>query len=183
MQSRDIAEAPGRTTLGEPADANMPSRRLTWTAYAVAAAVVLADQLSKFWILNVLDLPARQQVPVLSFFNLTMVWNRGVSFGLLRAHSEFGRWGLVAFSLVIVVALAIWARRIHKPITAAAIGLIMGGALGNNIIDRARLGAVTDFLDFSALHFPWVFNVADAGINVGVALLLIDMLLLQPKRA
>jgi signal peptidase II len=179
--TRTGAAAPGEVPPAAlPPDAAR-SRRLAIYAYALAASVVVLDQLSKWWILQVVNLPARQSVPVLPFFSLTYVPNLGVSFGLLKAHSEFGRWGLVAFSACVVVALAISAWRVHKRITAAAIGLIMGGALGNNIIDRARLGAVTDFLDFTALHFPWVFNVADSAINIGVVLLLAEMLL-SPKK-
>jgi signal peptidase II len=76
-----------------------------------------------------------------------------------------------------VVALGLWVRRIDRVLSGAAIGLIMGGAIGNNIIDRVRWGQVFDFLDFSGLHFPWVFNVADSAISLGVALLVLDSLL------
>ena len=182
MEAETTQNAPHAEVRGA-AEPRSTQARLAWLAYGLAVLTVVLDQLSKWWILSVVDLPAKGQVPVLPFFNLTMVWNRGVSFGLLRAHTDFGRWLLVGFSIAVVLVLGVWAWRIHRRITAAAIGLIMGGALGNNIIDRVRLGAVTDFLDFSALHFPWVFNVADAAINVGVALLLIEMAFLQPKKA
>jgi signal peptidase II len=142
-------------------------------AYGLAAAVIVLDQLSKFWILNVFDLPAKGQVPVTPFFNLTMVWNRGVSFGLLRAEADLARWGLAVFSLVVAVALAVWARNLTRKLPALALGLVIGGALGN-LVDRVRFGAVADFLDFSGLMFPWVFNIADSGITIGVALLLLD---------
>jgi signal peptidase II len=102
-----------------------------------------------------------------------MVWNRGVSFGLLTAEVDLARWGLAAFSLIVAIALIVWARRIERPLPALALGFVIGGALGN-MIDRVRFGAVVDFLDFSGLWFPWVFNVADSAITVGVALLLID---------
>lgn len=154
--------------------------RLGVFAYALAAAWIVLDQISKYWILNVYDLPARGVSPVLPpIFNLSMVWNRGVSFGLLKAQVGLARWGLAAFSLVVAIALAVWARRIVRPLPAVALGLIMGGAVGN-LIDRVRIGAVADFLDFSGLYFPWVFNVADSGITVGVILLLLDSLL-APK--
>ena len=85
-----------------------------------------------------------------------------------------GLWGwLVAFALAVVAALAFWARRAASLLTAVALGLVMGGAVGNNLIDRIRFGAVTDFLDFQPI-FPWVFNVADSAISVGVGLLLIE---------
>ena len=143
-------------------------------AYLIAGATVILDQLSKYWILDIVDLRHHSPIEVLPFFQLTMVWNAGVSFGMLRADSPAGRWLLVAFALAIVTALVVWARRISRPILALAVGLMLGGALGNNLIDRVRFGAVADFLDFHALYFPWVFNVADSAISVGVALLLLD---------
>ncbi|HEY5412189.1 MAG TPA: signal peptidase II [Caulobacteraceae bacterium] len=143
-------------------------------AYAVAAAVVVLDQISKWWILDVIHLPDHSPIRILPVFQLTMVWNTGVSFGLLRADAGAGRWLLVLFALAIVIALGVWARRMSRPLAAAALGLILGGALGNNLIDRVRFGAVADFLDFHALYFPWVFNIADSGITIGVALLLLD---------
>jgi signal peptidase II len=143
-------------------------------AYAVAAAVVVLDQLVKFWVLNLVQLQDRGPIHVLPIFQLTMVWNPGVSFGLLRADTSTGRWILVAFAAAVVAALAWWARRIERPLTGVALGLVMGGAVGNNLIDRVRFGAVADFLDFHGLFFPWVFNVADSGICIGVGLLLLD---------
>jgi signal peptidase II len=151
--------------------------RLGLTAYALAAVVVALDQLSKAWVLGPLDLPDRGIVQVLPFFRLTMVWNPGVSFGLMAARGDLGRWLLVLFAAGVVTALALWARRVERPLTALAAGLIMGGAIGNNIVDRVRFGQVVDFLDFSGLGFKWVFNVADSAITVGVALLLLEMLL------
>ncbi len=149
--------------------------RLGFVAYGITVAVVVLDQLSKAWILGAANLPALGQIEVLPpYFNLTMVRNPGVSFGLLKAWSGVGIWGLIGFSALVVLALAVWARRIDRLLPAAALGLIMGGAIGNNLIDRVRFGVVTDFLDFTGLHFPWVFNVADSAITVGVILLLID---------
>lgn len=151
--------------------------RMGLMAYAVAAAVVVADQASKAWVLGPFDLPDRQVVEVLPIFRLSMVWNPGVSFGLLAARGDLGRWLLVAFAGAVVAALAFWARKIRRPLGALAFGLVMGGAIGNNIIDRVRFGAVADFLDFSGIGFKWVFNVADSAITVGVILLLIEMVL------
>lgn len=157
-------------------EADQPPAVTRWgvAAYLIAGLVVVLDQLSKYWILDIVHLPDRSPVRVLPVFQLTMVWNAGVSFGMLRADSPVGRWLLVAFALAIVSALVIWARRITRPLLALAVGLMLGGALGNNLIDRVRYGAVADFLDFHALYFPWVFNVADSAITVGVALLLLD---------
>jgi len=163
----DLARSPAVTRLG-------------WATYALAVVVIALDQLSKYWILKVLVLPHVGQVKVLPFFNLTMVWNQGVSFGFLRAEQDLARWGLVAFSLIVAVALAVWARRTTEPLRCAALGLIIGGAIGN-MIDRINFAAVVDFLDFSALHFPWGVNVADSGITVGVILLLLESFLAKPK--
>lgn len=154
----------------------MKFTRLGVLAYALAALVIVLDQLSKFWILEIVRLPERLSIPVLPVFSLTMVWNRGVSFGLLRADEDVGRWLLAAFALAVALGLALWARKAERRWTAIALGLVIGGAVGN-LIDRVRFGAVADFLDFSALYFPWVFNVADSAITVGVALLLLDSVL------
>jgi signal peptidase II len=160
--------------------------RLGAAAYGLAALVIVLDQVSKHWILEILQLPYRGTVPVAGPFHLTMVWNRGVSFGLLRADQDLTRWALAAFSVIVSIFLAVWARRVTRPLTAVALGLVMGGAIGN-VVDRIRFGAVADFLDVSRLYFPWIFNVADAGITCGIILLLLDMLLQeregQPARA
>jgi signal peptidase II len=143
-------------------------------AYVLAAAAVILDQLSKWWVVSGLHLDERGHIPLLQFFSLTMVMNRGVSYGLLRADNNLQRYLLVAAALAVVVVLAFWVRRADRPLFATAVGLVIGGAIGNNLIDRVRIGQVVDFLDFSALGFPWVFNVADSAISVGVVLLLID---------
>jgi signal peptidase II len=156
-------------------------------AFTLALAVIVADQISKFWILGSVFPAACQpfvatpayytpcSIPVFGPLNLSMVWNQGVSFGLFRGEADWVRWVLVAFSLCVAVALGVWARKVDRPLLGAAIGLIMGGAIGN-LIDRVRLGAVADFLDLQALYFPWVFNIADSAITVGVVLLLLDSL-------
>ena len=150
-------------------------KKVPTLAYGLAVLTIVLDQLSKWWVLYVFDLPAKGSVQVGGPFSLTMVWNKGVSFGLLRAEQDLTRWALVVFSLVVAAFLAVWARKIEKPLLAIAVGLVMGGAVGN-AIDRARFGAVADFLDFKALYFPWVFNIADSAITVGVVLLLLDSL-------
>lgn len=150
--------------------------KLGVAAYLLAVAVILLDQASKHWILDVFDLPLRTSVPVAGPFHLTMVWNRGVSFGLLRADVDLTRWLLAAFSIIVSIVIAYWVRNARRPLSAVALGLVMGGAIGN-VVDRIRFGAVADFLDFSRLYFPWVFNVADSAITVGIIVLLLDMLL------
>jgi signal peptidase II len=143
-------------------------------AYVLAAAVVVVDQLSKWWVVDGLHLHERGQIPVLSFFRLTDVGNIGVSYGLLRAETDLQRWLLIAAAALVVGVLAVWVRRADRLLFATALGFVIGGAVGNNLIDRPRLHQVVDFLDFSGLGFPWVFNVADSAISVGVVLLLLD---------
>lgn len=142
-------------------------------AWALAGIVLVLDQITKAWILYGLDLPSKLRIELSPVFDLTMVWNQGVSFGMLQADSDFGRWFLVVFSLIVAVLLAAWVRTAERRLFAASVALIVGGAIGN-AIDRIRFGAVADFLDFSGLGFPWVFNVADSGITVGAVLLLVD---------
>lgn len=156
--------------------------RLALIAYALAVAVIVADQALKYWVLEVFRLPERASAPVAGPLWLTMVWNRGVSFGFLNIEADWTRWALAAFSLAVSAALAIWAWRAERLILALAIGFVLGGAVGN-LIDRVRLGAVTDFIDVSRLWFPWVFNIADSAINVGAALLVWDLFLAPRKRA
>lgn len=155
--------------------------RQGWIAYAIAAATVVLDQISKLWILGLLGREQGASLPLLGPVHLTMVHNYGMSFGLLR-NSEWGRWLLIGFSVLVVIGLAIWVRKAIRPLPALGIGMIIGGAIGNNLIDRVLYGYVVDFIDVSRLHFPWVFNVADSGISVGVALLLLDSFLSEEKK-
>src|SRR5690606_2752266 len=107
--------------------------------------------------------------------NFTFVQNTGVSFGLFGGGGA--RWGLSIFSIAVTVGLGWWALKADRRLLIAAIGLVMGGAVGN-VIDRVRFGYVVDFIDFSGTGvFPWVFNIADSAITVGVALLILDSLL------
>jgi signal peptidase II len=156
--------------------------RLALIAYLLALAVIVSDQALKYWVLDVFGLPERFSAPIAGPFYLTMVWNKGVSFGVLNIDAEWTRWVLSAFSLIVAGALAVWAWKVDRPILAVAVGLIIGGAVGN-AIDRLRLGAVTDFLDFTRLMFPWVFNLADSAISVGSVLLIWDLFLAPRKKA
>lgn len=154
------------------------------TGLLIAALTLILDQAVKWAVmgpvfgLRYLDAAMlgqwRQPIEVTGFFNLTTVWNRGVSFGMLAHSAEWGRWGLVALSVVISIGLLSWLWRCGKPLLASALGLIVGGALGN-VVDRAVYGAVYDFLDFHAFGYHWPsFNVADSAISIGVLLLLLD---------
>lgn len=145
-----------------------------------AAAVLAADQASKAWILYGLDLPSLGRVDLLPVLSLTMVWNQGVTFGLLRGAGPAGPIVLTAVALAVVAALALWLRRAETRLTAAAIGAIAGGAVGN-VADRLRFGAVVDFIHAHVGGWSWyVFNVADAAIVCGVAVLVLDSLLPKP---
>ena len=156
--------------------------RLAVLAYALAATVIALDQALKYWILNVFRLQEGSTIEVIGPFRLTGVENRGVSFGILNIDAEWTRWVLTAFALAVAAGLAVWARRLEKPLLAIAIGLIMGGAVGN-AIDRLRFGWVADFLDFSQLAFPWIFNIADSANTIGSVLLIWDLFLAPRKRA
>jgi signal peptidase II len=146
---------------------------------AIAGAVVVLDQLTKWAILTWLD----RSIALTPFFNLVVVWNRGVSFGMFDSAGRLGPWVLSGLALAVVVLLLGWLRRADHPITATGLGLVVGGALGN-VIDRARFGAVIDFLDFHALGWHWpAFNVADSAICIGAALLLVDGLLMPHRHS
>ena len=150
-------------------------------AYGLAVAVIVVDQLVKAWVLDGLQLGDGRVVPVLGPLQFSLVRNEGVSFGLFQG-SSMGRWILTAFSLAVSIGLAVWALRLDKRLTGLAVGFVIGGALGN-MIDRLRYGSVIDFVDVHRLYFPWVFNVADSAITVGVVLLLAESLLAPGKAA
>ncbi|HET8727136.1 MAG TPA: signal peptidase II [Alphaproteobacteria bacterium] len=141
----------------------------------VAAVVLVADQVTKWVILDLVMAPPRT-IEVTPFFNLVMVWNRGVSFGMFANEADMMRWVLIAVAAAITVVMLVWLKRADRGFVAVALGLIIGGAVGN-VVDRLRFGAVADFLDLHLMGYHWpAFNVADAGITIGVALLVIDSL-------
>ena len=150
--------------------------RIAYAAFGLALFIVIFDQLTKAWIISGIDLQEMGQVTVLPpIFNLTWVENRGVSFGLFGDGSA--RWMLSIFSVIVAGVLGWWALKADRRLLVSAIGLVMGGAIGN-VIDRIRFGFVVDFLDFSGTGvFPWVFNVADSAITIGVILLIADSFL------
>jgi signal peptidase II len=111
-----------------------------------------------------------------------LVWNQGISYGLLPQESALGRWGLILFAFAASVALAVWLARLASPLAAASIGLIIGGAIGN-AIDRIAYGAVADFFSLHAFGYQWyVFNIADMAIVAGVVGLLYDSLFRGHKK-
>lgn len=147
-----------------------------------AAVVGLLDQATKYIILeHVMNPP--QPIEVTPFFNIVLAWNRGVSFGLFGHESDLGPILLTLLAFVISAALLVWMRRAEDRLTVIALGLIVGGALGN-VIDRMRFGAVTDFLDFHAFGYHWpAFNVADSAICIGAAILIGSSLFRRDEKA
>ncbi|MGJ8537996.1 MAG: signal peptidase II, partial [Parasphingopyxis sp.] len=140
--------------------------RATVIGYVLALMIFLIDQISKYWIITLLQLPQRGQIELLSILNFTWVENRGVSLGMLTASSDTQRWLLVGLTGAISLGVVIWIWREKRTQDVLALGLVLGGAIGN-LVDRVRYGYVADFID---LHFgdfqPFlVFNVADAAIT------------------
>ncbi len=136
---------------------------------------IFFDQLSKWWILNVIMVPANT-IPVTQFFNLVLVHNRGASFGIFSDAPGWASIALIVFAIIISIVLAIWMWQAQETLLSVALGLVIGGAIGN-VIDRIRFGAVVDFLDFHAGGWHWpAFNVADSAITLGVILLILDSL-------
>ncbi len=152
---------------------------------AMAALILLADQLSKYWILHGLDLPERGQVAIIpGFFDFAMVYNQGVTFGLLRAGNRAGQMILAAVAVAVTAGLLVWLRRAESTLIALCLGAIAGGALGN-VADRFRAGRVVDFIHLHAGDwdpFPFVFNVGDSAIVLGVTALLLEGLLPARRR-
>jgi signal peptidase II len=148
-----------------------------------AALSLIADQGSKLFMLYGADfahLPPGQSIPVLPFFNLVMVWNPGISYGLFPASGPTGTWVLIGLSVVAIGVLSwlLW-RATSRPL-AIGYGLIIGGALGNNLIDRVIYGKVADFFHFYGFGYDWyVFNIADLAITLGAMAILYDVL--QPQ--
>jgi signal peptidase II len=147
---------------------------------ATAVIAIAADQLCKWWMLDVVDIDARPPIAVTPFFNLVMVWNKGVSFGLFSGHDQPLILSMLA--LAICAILAAWLMKAHTRLVAFALGLVIGGALGN-VIDRLRFGAVADFFDFYIGNAHWpAFNIADSCIFIGVVLLCIDSMVTPSKK-
>ena len=151
---------------------------LVGLAVAVAAAVV--DQAIKLWLIFVTDLGARGVVELFPFLDLVLTWNTGISYGLFPQEGPLGQWALLALKAIAAILLWIWLARATSRLTAVALGLIIGGAIGN-AIDRIAYGAVADFVllhvTTGSFDFKWyVFNIADVAIVAGVAGLLYETL-------
>lgn len=153
----------------------------------LAIAVLVLDQATKHYMLLVLNLPIVGHIPLVAFgpvgFDLTMVWNRGVTFGMLAGDTPWSQAALSLLALAIAGFLLRWMARAENRLTALALGAVVGGAVGN-VIDRFRFGAVADFFDAHVWGWHWyVFNPADAAIVVGVAALLADALFRPSPKA
>lgn len=156
-----------------------PQQRLG-RGLVLAVVLLIIDQVSKVYIVGVVMNPPRV-IEVTGFFNLVMAWNYGVSFGLFNDAGTRAEL-LVGLSIAISIALTVWMARETSAVTRLALGAIIGGAIGN-VIDRIRWGAVADFLDLHAFGYHWpAFNVADAGIVLGAAVLVLDNLFRPAER-
>jgi signal peptidase II len=161
-----------------------PLSRLGLVVALVSAAV---DQAVKLWLIFGFDLAARGIVRLTPFLDLVLTWNTGISFSMFPQNGPFGQWALLALKVIAVLLLWIWLSRASTRLTALALGLIIGGALGN-AVDRIAYRAVADFVLFHittpSFSFNWaVFNLADAAIVIGVAVLLYETLFASPGAA
>lgn len=146
---------------------------------AASGAAVIMDQASKWLVLE--HMSPHTAIELTPFLNLFLHFNPGVSFGLLSQHGEQGRWPLTALAALVIAGLVIWALRSRSMAETIAIGTIVGGALGN-VIDRARQGAVTDFIDVHAYGWHWpTFNLADVAIFCGIVGLLLHQAMPSPS--
>ena len=154
--------------------------RLSAFGLAVAAVTCLVDQASKFWLISQLELASRRDVPLTPFVDLVLTWNTGISYGLFQQQGPIGEWALFAFKLGAVIFMWVWLTRATSRLTVAALGLIIGGAVGN-AADRLHWPGVMDFvllhIETSSFECRWyVFNLADVAIVAGVAALLYESL-------
>ena len=164
------------------APSDLSTRRARIAALVVVLLTLAVDQASKYWVLNHTSLPDGDRISLLPVFDLVLTWNMGISYGLFQQHEALGRWILIGLTAVATVLLATWLWRSRNRLVAVlALGLIIGGALGN-LIDRIVFGGVVDFLYLHYGSFSWyVFNLADCAIVAGVGALLYESLRLRPQ--
>jgi signal peptidase II len=155
--------------------------RKFWLGLSVALLVMVLDQVSK-WVITAIVMVPPRSIPVIPSFNLTLVYNPGVSFGQM---GWLGPWALSGLAIAISAGLAVWLRKAETTLLATALGIVIGGAIGN-VIDRMRFGAVVDFLDFYVPGTDWphwpAFNVADSAIVVGVGLIILEGLIAERSK-
>ena len=151
--------------------------------FLLAALTLAMDQANKLWLLDVYGIEARQPVRLAPFFDVIAARNTGISYSLFSAQGPAGRWTLLSFTGLAIVLIGLWLWRTRTRLTATALGLIIGGALGN-AADRFSYGWVADFYYFHIGSFHWyVFNLAEVAIVGGVGLLLLETFFLAPPRA
>jgi signal peptidase II len=153
---------------------------LSGLGLAIGLLACLVDQAAKFWLLYGLDLPSRSHIALTSFIEVLLTWNTGISYGLFPQQGPLGQWALLAFKVGAVAFLWVWLTRATSRLTAVALGLIIGGAVGN-AIDRLHWPGVLDFVLFHIETVTWsfrwyVFNLADVAIVAGVFGLLYESL-------
>lgn len=148
----------------------------------VAVAAFILDQLSKIWIVDHLRLADIENgIEILPVFRLVMVWNYGISFGMFSDGGDARRWLLIGVALVITTVMLLWMWKSRHGLMSLALGLVIGGAMGN-VIDRLRWGAVADFFYFHYEEWYWpAFNIADSSIFIGVVLLCWDSIVNPEK--
>ena len=160
--------------MSDDADADWGARQLK-LGLGYALAILIIDQVHKWWMIEIYEIAEKGRVVVAPFMNLVYVINKGISYGLFTQGDQTGQYILSAFAVIVSAALFMWLwRGQHTKIAVVAIGLIIGGAIAN-AIDRLHLGGVADFFDFhiNGLH-GYVFNIADVAIVVGVLGLMYD---------
>jgi signal peptidase II len=160
------------------------NHRLINIGLYMAAIAAMADQFSKWWLLNEImtQVPPGTTVRVTPFFNLVLNMNRGVTFGLFNHEQQWLSYAFAGTAALVLIFLFRWLMRSTSLLAALGLGLVMGGAIGN-VIDRLRYGAVVDFLDFHVAGYHWyAFNLADSAIVCGVGLLLIENLVTGAKK-
>lgn len=153
--------------------------RLYGGALLLAVVILAADQFTKYMALSCCR---THFIEVTPFFNIVLVWNRGISFGIFNHHSDLGPYLLIALSLTIIAVFGFWLRKVNHQPLQVAICAVIAGALGN-VIDRLHHGAVVDFLDFhiGRHHYP-AFNIADSAVVLGIAFILLDSIFFEPRR-
>jgi signal peptidase II len=180
MSLADAAQPKSETEPGAQAGGSHIWGRFSAFALIVGVLTCAADQALKFWLLNGVHLADSRGIALGPFFDIVLAWNTGISYGLFPQESAAGVWGLMAFKVAAVVLLWAWLTRAQTRLTAAALGLIIGGAVGN-ALDRLHWPGVMDFvlfhIDTAGFTFRWyVFNLADVAIVAGVVALLYESL-------
>jgi len=156
--------------------------RLSAVGAVMAVLVYIFDQGHKWYMIKIFDIAQHQPVKLVQGFDLVMVWNYGISYGWFASHSQATRWILIVLSVAVAVLLWIWLARQTRAYVAAAIGLVLGGALAN-ATDRLLHGAVADFFHLYVAGFSWyVFNIADIAIVAGVLVLMYDSFTHEEKQ-